>query len=253
MCRDWTLPLAIGLFFACAPLCASDDKKADHAEHKDHGPSVYEAVVHDENGQHAVKTFSTAKPEDRAKLAELIEHGHVMELTNQNAPELKKIFSANAELGIWTLVIFGFLLWILGKVAWPKMLTGLQKREANIRSALDEAEKARNEAKTLMGELAKERAEAAGNVKAIIDAAKKDAQTTADDLLAKARADITSERERLHREIQIEVDQAMQSLWAKTASLATQVAGKAIRKQFDGDQKRRLIDEALDDIRKATA
>jgi F-type H+-transporting ATPase subunit b len=138
-------------------------------------------------------------------------------------------------------------------MAWPKMIAGLQKREQNIRSALDEAEKARGEAKSLMSELDRERSEAAAKVKAIIDEAKRDAQATADDLLTKARADITTERERLHREIQIEVDQAMQSLWTKTASLATQVAGKAIRKQFDGDQKRRLIDEALDDIRKATA
>ena len=103
-----------------------------------------------------------------------------------------------------------------------------------------------------MAELAKERAEAAEKVKGIIDEAKRDAQTTADDLLTKARADITTERERLKREIQIEVDQAMQSLWTKTATLATQVAGKAIRKDFNADQQRRLIDEAVSELRKTS-
>lgn len=156
------------------------------------------------------------------------------------------------DLAIWTIVVFLLLYLVLHRFAWKPMLTGLQQRETNIRSALDEAEKARGEAKALMASLDKERSEAAGKVKAIIDEAKRDAQTTADDLLTKARADITNERERLRREIQIEVDQAMQSLWSKTASLATQVAGKAIRKDFNADQQRRLIDEAVSELRKTS-
>ncbi len=227
-----------------------DGAKAGHAE--DHGkPPKYEVVGHGDDGKHFVKEFDLADAKQRTEFEHLVAHGHAHEITNKTAPTISKLASLSIDLGVWTLVIFGLLFFVLSRMAWPKMISGLQRREQNIRSALDEDEKARVESKTLMGELAKERAEAADKVKAIIDEAKRDAQTTADDLLTKARADITTERDRLKREIQIEVDQAMQSLWTRTASLATQVAGKAIRKQFDGDQQRRLIDEALDDIRKA--
>ncbi len=248
----YTLVLVLAGFGGAAR--ASDDKSADHDHDKAaHGaPAKYEVTGHDENGHYFVKQIDTANPAEKAELQHLIEAGHAHEVVNKSAPTLDKMASLRFDLGIWSMVIFLVLLFLLSKMAWPKMIAGLHKREENIRSALDEAEKARGEAKTLMGELAKERAEAADKVKAIIDEAKHDAQTTADDLLTKARADITTERERLKREIQIEVDQAMQSLWTKTASLATQVAGKAIRKQFDGDQQRRLIDEAVAELRKTS-
>lgn len=235
-------------------LSAADDAKHGAADHGEkHGkPPMYEVVGHDETGRHFVKQFDLADPKQKSEFDHLVSHGHAHEVVNKSAPTLGKMASLSIDLGVWTLVIFGLLFFVLSRLAWPKMISGLQKREHSIRSALDEAEKARGEAKSLMSTLEQERSEAAAKVKAMIDEAKKDAQTTADDLLAKARADISDERERLRREIQVEVDQAMQSLWSKTATLATQVAGKAIRKQFDGDQHRRLIDEAVDELRKAT-
>src|SRR4051794_15498859 len=54
-----------------------------------------------------------------------------------------------ADLAIWTVVVFLVLLWVLQRFAWGPMLTGLKQREDNIRMALDEAAKAREEAQAL--------------------------------------------------------------------------------------------------------
>src|SRR4029453_19685850 len=99
-------------------------------------------------------------------------------------------------------VVFLVLLFVLWKFAWGPMLTGLQKREDSIRAALDEAAKARDEAHAIRVQLQQEMGQAQQKVKGIIDEAKRDAQATAEEMVAKAKADIGQERERLHREIQ---------------------------------------------------
>ena len=49
------------------------------------------------------------------------------------------------DLGIYTLVVFGILILILGKFAWGPMMSGLDKREATLRKAHDDAEASRLE------------------------------------------------------------------------------------------------------------
>jgi F-type H+-transporting ATPase subunit b len=155
------------------------------------------------------------------------------------------------DLAIWTVVVFLVLFFVLKRFAWGPMLTGLNKREESIRAALEEASKARDEAHGIRLQLQQEMGQAQQKVKAIIDEAKRDAQSTAEEMITKAKADIGQERERLHREIQVETDQALQSLWTRAAELATQVSAKALGRQLDGEAHRRLIDEALTDLQKS--
>src|SRR5260370_4063487 len=49
------------------------------------------------------------------------------------------------DLALWTLVVFLLLFFVLSKYAWGPMLEGLKKREENIRSALEDAQRAREE------------------------------------------------------------------------------------------------------------
>src|SRR5438067_9652961 len=53
------------------------------------------------------------------------------------------------DLAIWTVVVFLILLFVLSKFAWKPMLQGLQKREQDIHSAIEEAHKTREEARRL--------------------------------------------------------------------------------------------------------
>jgi F-type H+-transporting ATPase subunit b len=155
------------------------------------------------------------------------------------------------DLAIWTVVVFLVLLFVLGKFAWGPMLAGLKKREDSIRAALEEAAKARDEAHAIRLQLQQEMGQAQQKVKAIMDEARRDSQSAGEQMIAKAKADIDQERERLHREIQVETDQALQSLWTRAAELATQVSAKAIGRQLDGELQGRLIDEALTDLQKS--
>ena len=60
------------------------------------------------------------------------------------------------DLGIFTLIVFGLLVLVLQRVAWPKITEGLAKREAAIQGARDEARVARQEAEDRVHEARKE-------------------------------------------------------------------------------------------------
>jgi F-type H+-transporting ATPase subunit b len=242
--------LVLGVAVAAPVAARAADK--DEPKKDEHAGAIYEAAYHDADGKHQHATFDLSKSTDKERLKELIEHGHVLEMENKAPTDLSKLFSLRADLGIWSLIVFGLLFFTLSKLAWPKMLSGLQRRESNIRGALDEAQKARDEAAALRAQFQKEMDGAHLKVKDILDDARRDASATTDDMIAKAKNEIGAERERARREIVVETDQALQTIWSKAADLATQVSAAALGKQLDVTMHRRLIDEALDDL-KATS
>jgi F-type H+-transporting ATPase subunit b len=161
------------------------------------------------------------------------------------------IFKWALDLGLWTLVVFLLLLFILSKYAWKPMLEGLRQREENIHGAIREADQAREEAHRLREQFQLEVNNAHNKVREIMDEARRDAERTTQDMIGKARGEIQAERDRLRREIATARDQALQELWTQTAQLATLISAKAIGRELSLDDHRRLVDEALGDLRKA--
>jgi F-type H+-transporting ATPase subunit b len=155
-----------------------------------------------------------------------------------------------ADLGVWTLVVFIVLLFVLRRWAWGPMLDGLHKREDSIRGAISEAQKAREEAHRMQEQWQQEMARAQDKVRDIHEEARRRAEQNANEITAKARADIQAERDRLRREIEVARDQALQELWNHTARLATEISSRVLRKQLGPDDQRRLMDVALSEIGK---
>jgi F-type H+-transporting ATPase subunit b len=158
---------------------------------------------------------------------------------------------ADIPLGVWSMVVFGILLFVLWKYAWGPILEGLQKREHTIESAVRDAQQARDEAQRLRDQLQREVDKAHEKVRDILDEGRRHAQQTTDEMIAKAKSEIQNERDRLRREIEMARDQALQELWKQTANLATLVSAKAIRRQLTEEDHRRLVDEALKELQGA--
>jgi F-type H+-transporting ATPase subunit b len=165
--------------------------------------------------------------------------------------EKPDIFGQALDLGIWTLVVFLLLLLVLTKYAWKPMLEGLKRREESIRSALDEAQRAREEAKTLQARFEQEMNRAQEKVREVMDEARRDAQNMKDEMIARAKSEIQTERERLRHEIEMARDQALQQIWSQSAQLATLISAKVIRRQLNVEDHRHLVDEAIADLRRA--
>lgn len=247
----FALPLAVALAVV-AGARAADKKGHDGDKAHAHAPALYDVHYHDhDTGKHVSAKFDTSKPEDAKKLAELMAHGAVSEIHNASPPTISTMASLTADLGIWTLVIFGGLLFVLNRMAWPKMLTGLQKRELAIKESLEAAGRAKADAEAMRASFKAESDKAQAEVRALMDEARRDAAALREQEITKTKAEIAAERERASREIQVETDQALQTIWGKAADLATQVSSMALRKQLDEKAHRRLIDEALGELKAA--
>ncbi len=155
------------------------------------------------------------------------------------------------DLGIYTLIVFGALFFILAKFAWKPFTEGLAKREALIVSARDEALKAKHDAEALQAKLKAEFDKAHEQIRGMIDEARRDA----DALRAKEREagqrDAAAERERARREIETLKEQMKQELTQHSVQLASLMSSKALRRNMTADDHARLVDESLAELNAA--
>jgi F-type H+-transporting ATPase subunit b len=149
---------------------------------------------------------------------------------------------------IWTLIVFLFTMYVLSKVAFPRIQEALDKRANAIRDSIDEAEKTREEADKILEEYRGRLREAREQADDIVARARKAADTTKtqaadegrekrEELLAAARRDIEAETRRSLERIRKEV-----------ADLTVLTTEKVTRKSLSGDDQKRLIDEALAEV-----
>ncbi len=160
-------------------------------------------------------------------------------------------FDLRLDLGLWSIVVFLGLFFLLKRFAWGPILQGLQQREATIRDAVEEAKTARAETERARADFERKLAEAHAEIPKLLEEARRDAQRLSDEMRARAQADIQTERQRLRREIDLARDQALQEIWGQSAQLATLISAKAIRREVSPDDHRRLVDEALVELRQA--
>jgi F-type H+-transporting ATPase subunit b len=158
------------------------------------------------------------------------------------------LMSPQFDLGIWTIVIFVILLVVLWKAAWGPMLQGLRKREEDIFGSIEEAKRTRDEMEQMRIRFKAEMDAEYAKIPQLMDQARKDAQAIAEEVRAKATADIQSERQRLRHEMEVARDQALHELWTSAAQLATLISAKAIGRALNEEDHRRLLDEALEEI-----
>jgi F-type H+-transporting ATPase subunit b len=157
-------------------------------------------------------------------------------------------FSPALDLTIWSVLVFLLLFLVLWKFAWGPILQGLQKREQNIAEAVEQAKLAREEAQQAREQLAAQMQKANDEVRQLLDKAKRDADRLAAEVKAQAQADVQAERDRLRREIEVARDQALQALNEHAVNLATLISARALRREVNPDDHRRLVDDALADI-----
>ncbi|HWE80810.1 MAG TPA: F0F1 ATP synthase subunit B [Gaiellaceae bacterium] len=151
-------------------------------------------------------------------------------------------------LMIWTLISFAITLYVLKKYAFGPIQKLIDDRRTRIRESVEEADRARDEARTLLEEH-----------KALIGQAKSDAEEIlaearkiADAQQVRMREETDEDRKRQLEETKRQVDQAVQQAYQKlrsdVADLTLQAVEKVTRKSLDDADQKRLIDEALSEI-----
>lgn len=161
------------------------------------------------------------------------------------------LFKGAIEVTLWTVLVFVLLLLVLHRTAWKDIREGLDKRERGIAADKAAADQARKEADELRTKLQQEMAKVNDQIRTMMEKARQDAQATAAEELARGKAELQAERERLQRELRISSDHALQEVWQQGAQLATLISSKVVRKNLGYEEHRALLDEALSEFRGA--
>jgi F-type H+-transporting ATPase subunit b len=151
-------------------------------------------------------------------------------------------------LMIWTLVCFAITFFVLRKYAFGPIQRTIDERRDRIRKSVEEADNARAEAQRLLEEH-----------RALIGSAKSEAA----DILAEARkvGDAQIERvkkeseeerqrrlEETKRQIDAETKRSLDLIRTEVADLTLEATARVTGKVLDGEDQRRLIDEAIAEL-----
>jgi F-type H+-transporting ATPase subunit b len=158
------------------------------------------------------------------------------------------LVSPNVGLMIWTLIVFGLTMLVLWKVAFPRIAEALDKRQRAIEDSIDAAERTRREADALLAEYRERLAEARGQADEIVTRARRTAEHAESETLAEARAKREEMMEQTRRDIEAETRRAIQQIRAEVADLTILATEKVTRKALDGDDQRRLVEDALGEL-----
>lgn len=160
-------------------------------------------------------------------------------------------FDINTGLIIWTLLVFGLLLALLWRFAWPAILRSVEERERKIQQQLDEAEKNRVESARLLEEHKQLLATARGEAQELIARAKQVAEKEREALLARAREEQDELLARARREIEAEKQKALLELRREAVDLALAAAAKLIQEKLDDEANRKLVTDYLASLERA--
>jgi F-type H+-transporting ATPase subunit b len=92
-------------------------------------------------------------------------------------------------------------------------------------------------------------AEAADEVRGMLEEARRDAEATKQTIVAEARKAADDEQARAKREIGLATDDALSRIAERAGELAVDVAGKFIRQKLTADDQQQLIRDSVASIR----
>jgi F-type H+-transporting ATPase subunit b len=150
-------------------------------------------------------------------------------------------------LMIWTLIVFGVSMYILAKVAFPRIAEALDKRQKAIEDSIETSERVRREADELLDEYRKRLTEAREQADDIVARARRSAET----VKTQAAAEGSAKREELvaaaRKDIEVETRRSLEQIRKEVADLTVTATERVTRKSLDPADHERLIQEALAD------
>jgi F-type H+-transporting ATPase subunit b len=158
------------------------------------------------------------------------------------------LVSPNVGLMIWTLVVFGISMYILYKVAFPRIAEALDKRQRAIEDSIDTAERTRREADELLAEYRERLAEARSQADEIVTRARRTGEAAEAEIVSEARSKREDMMAQTRREIEAETRRAIQQIRSEVADLTIAATEKVTRKSLDDADQRRLVEEALSEL-----
>jgi len=144
-------------------------------------------------------------------------------------------------LMVWTIVCFGITFFVLKRFAFGAIQKIIDERRERIRRSIEEAEKARTEARRLLEEH-----------RALIGQARGQARKVAESMARRVKEETEADRHRrleeTKRQIEAETQRALHQIRAEVAELTLIATAKVTGKVLDESDHKRLIEDAISDL-----
>ncbi|MDQ3756947.1 MAG: F0F1 ATP synthase subunit B [Actinomycetota bacterium] len=163
----------------------------------------------------------------------------------QEAPN--PILPATNEL-VFGALSFALLFGLMYKFAFPAVTKAMQARTDRIRDNLDDAERVRTEANTILEEYQRQLADARNEANRIIEEARQTADQLRRDLMQRAEAEVNELKQRTQDDINAARDRTMGELREQVASLAIELAEKVVESNLDRQTNLALIERYIDQV-----
>lgn len=147
--------------------------------------------------------------------------------------------------GIIAFAIVFFFVW---KWAVPAINRGLEQRQAAIAGQIEDAEKAKAEAESLLADYRAQLADSKAEGNRIIEDARGTADQMKADMVAKAEEDADQIRAKAREEAAAEKGRALADAKSQVGDISVDLAGKIVGESLDAEAHQTLIDRYLEDL-----
>jgi F-type H+-transporting ATPase subunit b len=168
--------------------------------------------------------------------------------TTTTAEDEGSLIDVVPGLMVWTILTFLVVLWFLRRFAFGRIQALIDQRRDRIRAALDEADKARAEARELRELVKREREEAKAEREKILDESRRQAQRQLEQAREQADTDLKERLEKNREELEAENARLREQIRRDVVELTLLASEKVTGKVLDDADQRRLIDETIAEV-----
>jgi F-type H+-transporting ATPase subunit b len=151
-------------------------------------------------------------------------------------------------LMIWTLICFAITFYVLKRYAFGPIQRTIDERRDRIAKAVEEADRAREEARALLEQHRQLIGEAKGEAAGILADARKVADAQIERVKDEAEAERLRRLEETRRQIEAETKRSLDLIRSEVADLTLIATARVTGKVLDAEDQQRLIDEAIAEL-----
>lgn len=149
------------------------------------------------------------------------------------------------DLPLWGLVTFLGFLWVLKKLGWEPLVSGMAERERKENEAILLAEEKNRQSQQDLIERKGQLEAIDETTREFIDEAHRDAERTRSDIVDSARSEAETLKRRALREIERTRDQSLKGLFDAMAMRVIERTQQRLAQTLTADDQQRLLDESL--------
>jgi F-type H+-transporting ATPase subunit b len=180
-------------------------------------------------------------------VAGLLAQASTTTTTAGNVQSKNPILPSTPEI-VWGVISFVILFLFMWKFAYPAVNKLMKTRTETIRGNIDEADRVRTEAETILAEYQSQLADARNEANRIIEEARQAAEQVRVELIRRAEDEVGELRRRNTEDLLAAQERIVNQLQSQVRTLAIDLAERVVGANLDREQNLRLVDQFVAEL-----